>query len=216
MSDEWRSNIWTSGRWCWAESRAPDSCWKLIRGKERRGEEQQHVQSAEEEEALVGQSARVRRVVGRRGGVRLCGRAARRSWTWPLPLPRTHGPRRARVSRWLVAVLRGRVAGGERHAREWPHQPRHARRDPPLQRTHPHKDRQTRYIIDSLTRVNSTQSFLANSFQEKVLKACSKSRYKSKSLQVAWWRNGLICMVIEHSWLFAQVKTCCKKKKYFL
>ena len=61
----------------------------------------------------------MRGVVGEPRGLRLRGGGSRRSRGGTVPPPRPDEAGRVGVPRREAALLRGRVAGGERHASEW-------------------------------------------------------------------------------------------------
>lgn len=79
--------------------------------------------------------------MGEPGGLRLGGGGARRGGGGPVPLPGPDEAGRAGVPRREAALLRGRLAGGERDARQWTYKPRHPGRHTSLSGADPPEDR---------------------------------------------------------------------------
>lgn len=84
--------------------------------------------------------------MGEPGGLRLRSGGPGRSRAGTVPLPGPDEAGRAGVPRREAALLRGRLAGGERDARQWTYKPRHPGCHTPLSGADSPEDGQTRCV----------------------------------------------------------------------
>lgn len=104
------------------------------------------VQNTKEEETLVRQGGWLRGVMGEPGRLWLRGGGSRRSRGGTVSPPRPDEAGRVGVPRREAALLRGRVAGGERDPSQWTYKSWHPGCHTPLSRADPPKDGETRCV----------------------------------------------------------------------